>query len=175
MSDLLTKDDIARELNPAEPLSIRSVERYIQLAGVEPTEKGKGRGSHSKYSRRDVDKIVTAYRKAQAEQQAAKTSQALTTTKPASVERVALVGELMSSQAEGFKALSSTLDPWPVWLTKQQAVDLAGIPAAYFDRGVRAGELPHIGAGTGRRYHRDDVRRFAERMREPGYIDGLKK
>ena len=42
--ELLTKDDIARELSNGDaPLSIRSVERYIQLAGVEPAVKGSGR------------------------------------------------------------------------------------------------------------------------------------
>jgi hypothetical protein len=173
MSDLLTKEDIARELNPEEPLSIRSVERYIELAGVMPTVKGKGRGSLSKYSREDADKIVTAYHAAQAEQQ--NRSQAVATRKPDALERVAFVGELMNRQDEGFKALSSALDPWPVWISRKDAIELSGVPAAYFNAGVKAGELPHVGRGTGRRYHRDDVRRFADRMREPGYIDGLKK
>jgi hypothetical protein len=175
MSALLTKEDIARELNPDEPLSIRSVERYIQLAGVRPAVLGKGRGKQSQFARADVDKIVAAYHKAQAEQQQARDTQALATTKPASLERVAVVGELVAQQSEAFRALSSALDPWPVWMTKQQAVELSGVPSSYFDLGVRAGELPHVGAGTGRRYHRDDIRRFAAQMREPGFIEGLKK
>ena len=64
-AELLTKDSIARELSGGdEPLSIRSVERYIQLAGVEPAVKGSGRGKQAKFSRADVEKIKTAYKTA---------------------------------------------------------------------------------------------------------------
>jgi hypothetical protein len=63
--ETFTKEEIARLLNPDEPLSVRSVERYIQLAGVKPVVKGKGRGSKSRYSREDVDRIVAIYRKVQ--------------------------------------------------------------------------------------------------------------
>lgn len=182
--DLLTKDDISRELNPAEPLSIRSVERYIELAAVEPTVKGKGRGSLSKYSRADVAKIVTAYRTAQEQQQQRRdgqASQALATTKPASVERAALAGEILTSQREGFETLAERIDSWPVWMSRDEAIARAGIPPSYFEAATRQRKgrdapepaVPHIGHGKARRFHRDDVRAFAERMREPGFIDKL--
>lgn len=170
--ELLTKEQIGQELNPSDPLGVRSVERYIALAGVEPAIKGKGRGHQSKFARADVEKIVTAYREAQERQQ--QPSQAIARAPSAGLQ-LAAAAEWTSAQAEGFRALSSTLDPWPVWMSKAQAVELSGVPASYFDAGVRAGELPHVGGGTGRRYHREDVRAFAEKMREPGFIEGLRK
>jgi hypothetical protein len=177
---LLTKEQIGRELNPDDPLGVRSVERYIALAGVEPAVKGKGRGHQSKYSRADVAKIVEAYRTAQERQQ--QPGQALARTTPGGLDRAAALVEMMSEQAEGFarvvesnERLREVADSWPVWMSKAQATERAGIPASYFDAGVRAGELPHIGGGTGRRYHREDVRAFAARMREPGFIEGLLK
>jgi hypothetical protein len=170
-AELLTKDSIARELSGGdEPLSIRSVERYIQLAGVEPAVKGSGRGKQAKFRRADVEKIKIAYRQAAERREQ---STALTTTKPATLAPAALVGELLSSSAEGFQRLSTALDTWPVWLTKVDALERTGLPVTWFDAGVRRGELPHVGEGRGRRFHREDVRIFAEKVRDRKYLATL--
>jgi hypothetical protein len=171
-SDLLTKEEIAAMLNEAEPLSVRSVERYIELAKVTPAVKGKGRGSHSKFTREDAEKIRAAYQAAAEGRD--KQSQALTTTKPASLQSVAL-SHLIDSQSEGFKSLSDALDSWPTWLTKAQALERTGLPVTWFDAGVKKGAegLPHVGEGRARRFHRDDVRAFAERVRGAEYLKDL--
>jgi hypothetical protein len=84
ITEPLTKVEIAHLLNPIEPLSIRSVERYIQRAGVKPLVKGKGRGGLSKYRREDVDVIVAAYHRTREEREAqpsgSRVSTALTCT-----------------------------------------------------------------------------------------------
>jgi hypothetical protein len=171
-AELLTKDDIARELSEGdEPLSIRSVERYIQLAEVQPAVKGSGRGKQAKFNRADVEKIKTAY-KAAAEKREQQ-STALATTKPATPASVALVAELLSSNTEGFQRLQSALDTWPVWLTRVDALERTGLPVTWFDAGVRRGELPHVGEGRARRFHRDDVRNFAEKVRDRKYLGTL--
>jgi len=174
--ELLTKEEIGRELNPDEPLSVRSVERYIQLAEVEPTVKGKGRGQLSRYARADVEKIAEAYRRAKAEQQAAREgSHALTTTRGTSIERAGLVGGLLDAQNEGLRALSSVLDPWPPWLTTKAALELSGLPHSWLYAGLRKGELPSHGTPHTRRIHRDDLRAFIERTREPEFVAELLK
>jgi len=171
--DLLTKEDIARELSPAEPLSDRSVQRYIQLAGVEPAVKGSGRGKVAKFKREDVEKIKTAYKVAA--ETRAQTSTALTTTKPATLQRVALVEELIAANTEGFRTLQAALDTCPVWLTRTEAIERTGLPSTWFDAAVKSGDgaLPHKGRGRARRFHRDDVRLLAERVRDSEYLGKL--
>jgi len=173
--ELLTKEEIGRELNPDEPLSVRSVERYIQIASVKPAIKGKGRGQLSRYARADVEKIAKAYRRAKAEQQQAREGgQALTTTRAAGgVERASVVGELLGSQAEGFRALSSVLDPWPPWLTTKAALELSGMPHSWLYAGLRKGLLASSGTRYTRRIHRDDLRAFVERTREAAFVGEL--
>jgi hypothetical protein len=170
--ELLTKEEITRQLSgTGEPLSIRSVERYINLAGVKPAVKGSGRGKQSKYSRADVDKIKEAYRVA-AENREQPTA-ALTTTKPAALAPVAVFAELFSATTEGIRALGATLDTWPIWLTRAEALERTGLPATWFDAAASSGTLPHVGQGRGRRYHRDDVRAVAESMKDPAYLASL--
>ncbi len=167
-TDLLAKEDIAREMGgKGEPLSIRSVERYIKLAKVEPAVKGSGRGKLARYARTDVEKIKTAHQKAAEERD--KPSTALTTTKPATSQAVALVGELFTHQQEAFTLIQAALDSWSIWMTRAEALERTGLPASWFDMGVACGDLAAVGAGRGRRYHRADVRTFAERMREADY------
>lgn len=173
--ELLTKEDIGRELNPDEPLSVRSVERYIEIAGVTPAVKGKGRGNLSKYGRADVDKIVAAYRAAQDEQKRAREggqSQALAPSRSAALERLA-VGELTSAQAEGFRSLSERLDPWPPWLTTKAALELSGLPHSWLYAGLRKGLLAASGTKYTRRIHRDELRAFIERTREGEFVSEL--
>jgi hypothetical protein len=171
---LLTKEEIARELSGTdETLSIRSVERYINHAGVKPEVKGIGRGKQSQYSRADVDKIKEAYRTA-AENREQQTS-ALTTTKPASLAPVALVAELLTRNLEGFESLSAALDTCPVWLTRTEALEHTGLPATWFDAAVTAKALQYVGQGRGRRYHRADVRALAERMKDNDFFASLLK
>jgi hypothetical protein len=171
--DLLTKEDIARELSPSDPLSDRSVQRYIQLAGVEPAVKGSGRGKVAKFQRADVEKIKTAYKVAA--ETRTQTSTALTPTKPATLQPVALVGELITANVEGFRLLQAALDTCPVWLTRTEAIERTGLPSTWFDAAVKSddGALPHIGEGRARRFHRDDVRLLAERVRDRKYLDKL--
>jgi hypothetical protein len=165
--DLLTKEEIAREMSPSEPLSQRSVLRYIQLAGIKPAVKGSGRGKQAKYRRKDVENIKAAY-KAAAESRTPE-SRALTATKRATLQPVAIVGELVNSNVEGFQKLQAAIDTWPTWLTKVEAIERTGIPITWFDVAVGKDELPHVGEGRGRRFHRDDVRALAERLRENDY------
>ncbi|MBA3765389.1 MAG: hypothetical protein H0W99_00090 [Acidobacteria bacterium] len=61
---MLTKEEIGRELSPDDPLSVRSVERYINIAGVKPAVKGGGAGRVAKFLRSDVEKIKAAYKAA---------------------------------------------------------------------------------------------------------------
>ncbi len=175
-AQLLTKEDIARELSdPDDLLSIRSVERYINLAGIKPAVKGSGRGKQAKFRRADIEKIKAAKLAAKraAAEQKTKQSTALTTTKPAALAPVALVAELISSNAESFQTLRAALDTWPVWLTRSEAIERTGLPGAWFDVGVSKGELAAVGNGRGRRYHREDVRAFAERVRDVNYLNQL--
>lgn len=69
--------------------------------------------------------------------------------------------------------MASALDSWPIWLSRGEAIERTGLPASWFDAGVRAGDLAHTGEGRGRRFHREDVRAFAERIREKDYLTGL--
>lgn len=172
--ELLTKDDIAKELADGnEPLSIRSVERYINQAEVRPAVQGSGRGKQAKFNRADVEKIKTAYKTAAERRE--QSSTALTTTKPAIPTSVVFVGELFERQAEGFNALRAALDTWPVWITKHEVLERTGLPVTWLDAGIRAGELLHVGAGRARRFHRDEVRSFAEKIRDPKYLKSLLK
>jgi hypothetical protein len=172
--ELLTKEEIAVEMSDgSEPLSIRSVERYIQIAGVEPAVKGSGRGKLARYARADVERIKSAYREAAERREQQKPDTALTTTKPAALAPVALVGELLAGQTRGFESLQAALDTWPIWLTRREALERSGLPAAWFDRGVRAGKLPTVGSGRGRRFHRDDVRAYARSVRDGDYLKEL--
>lgn len=170
--ELLTKEEIARELvdDGQEPLSIRSVERYINLAGVSPAVKGSGRGKQAKFSRDDVVKIKAAYKAAAETRGGGGTS--LTRAAAGGVQRAAAVAEL-ERNTEALTGLRAALDPWPVWMTKAQALRRSGLPASWFNSGARSGELPHVGEGRGRRFHRDEVRAFAERVRESSYVAGL--
>lgn len=170
--NLLTKAEIASELGgKGEPLSIRSIERYIKLAGVRPKVKGSGRGKQAKFERADVEKIKQAYLAAAERRE--NQSTALTTTNRVTPAPVALVAELITSNAEGFRALSDALDSWPVWVTRAEAIGRTGLPSSWFDAAVSKKELPHIGEGRGRRYHRNDVRALAERVKDASYLKQL--
>lgn len=81
--------------------------------------------------------------------------------------------ELIQRQERGQAALVAVSDPWPVWMPRALALELAGLPATWFDAGVKKGELKPTGAGRARRFHRDDVRAFAELVREPAYLARL--
>jgi hypothetical protein len=84
-----------------------------------------------------------------------------------------ILAELLQRQERGQTALVAVSDPWPVWMPRAKALELAGLPATWFDAGVRKGELRPTGAGRARRFHRDDVRAFAELVREPAYLARL--
>ena len=171
--ELMTKDEIARELAPDAPLSDRSVQRYIAIAGVKPAVRGSGRGHVAKFKREDVEKIKRAYKRAAEHREGQST--ALTTTKPVSRSPVAFVADLVASNVEGFHALRDALDTWPVWLTKAEALERTGLPGSWLDAGIRSGELSHTGEGRGRRFHRDDVRAFDARIKDKDYLAGLLK
>ncbi len=64
------------------------------------------------------------------------------------------------------EALRAGVDSSPVWLTREQALGVSGLPVTWFDNAVREKRIPHVGEGRGRRYHREDVRRLAESLRE---------
>ena len=79
-----------------------------------------------------------------------------------SVGRVVEVFERLGDVLESLRAAA---DSAPVWLTREQALEASGMPSSWFDAAVRGGQLAHIGEGRGRRYHREDVRRYAESLR----------
>ncbi|HEX8556698.1 MAG TPA: hypothetical protein VF668_01275 [Pyrinomonadaceae bacterium] len=177
--ELLTKEEIARELNPAEPLSIRSVERYIKIANDEgaaiiPAVKGSGRGKQAKFRRADVEKIKAAYQaSAEAREQQQQQTAALAPSRaglPAP-----LVEQLVADQRRGFEELRQALDPWPMWLTRTDALERTGLPPTWFDLGVKKELLPFVGVGRSRRYHRDHVRTFAGSIREGDFLKALLK
>ncbi len=174
-SDLLTKKDIASELSENEPLSIRSVERYINLARVVPAVKGSGRGRHAKFRREDVDTIVGIYNAAS--EQRENQSTAITTTKPVALSPVAVITELMSNNLVGVQSLTQSLaeslDSCPIWLTREQALERTGLPGTWLDAAIASKELQHVGDGRGRRYHRADVRAFAERVQDRNFMSSL--
>jgi hypothetical protein len=173
---LLTKEDIARELSENEPLSIRSVERYINLARVVPAVKGSGRGKQAKFRREDVDKVVAAY-KAAAEKRENKSTTAITTTKPAALSPVAVITELMSNNLVVVQSLTQSLaeslDSCPIWLTREQALERTGLPRTWLDAAIASKELQHVGDGRGRRYHRADVRAFAGRVQDRNFLSSI--
>jgi hypothetical protein len=159
-----------REAMQETGASAKTIERRLQPVGTQPGKHGK----ESLYARSDVFRLrdELGYRKPAGEPLTPDSydtggDSPDTALAPAGVLRI--FEQIVLRQRES----AASLDPWPVWMTKAKAVELSGIPASYFDRGVKAGELPHVGRGTGRRYHRDDVRRFAEKMRKPGFIEGL--
>jgi hypothetical protein len=172
-NELLTKIEIARELSPDEPLTVRSVERYIQLANVAPVVKGSGRGKQAKFSRADVEKIKAAYHAATDLRN--NQSTALTAPRAAMMQPAALVAQLIESNASQFQSLQAALDTWPVWMNRSDAITRSGLPAAWLDAGARSGELAHVGEGRGRRFHRDDVREFAARVRDAKFLKKLLK
>lgn len=176
MKKELTKEQIAEELSPGAPLSIRSVERYIQIAneggaGIVPKVEGVGRGKKATYKRDDVEKIKAAYRAAQeAQKEREQGSTSLALHRPAATSLAIAEG-----MRESYLALASALDSCPVWLSRAEAIERTGLPASWLDAGIRSGELAHIGEGRGRRFHRQDVRAFAEKVREKDYLAGLLK
>jgi hypothetical protein len=169
MKSLMTKEEIGRYLSPKEPLSERSVQRYIALANEQLPEGEQiraeshgrgGAGNVAKYRREDVEKIKAAY--VAATEKREQGSAALAVRQPDTLAPVALAAQIAESSREAFRALSAALDVWPVWMTRAEAIERTGLPASWFDEGARAGKLAHIGEGRGRRFHRDDVRAFAE-------------
>jgi excisionase family DNA binding protein len=127
-NELLTKEEIAAELSPPpdEPLSIRSVERYINLAQVVPAVKGSGRGKQAKFRREDVDKITAAY-KAAAERRENQ-SMALTTTKYVRDTSVARVVETVLAVDEArARILPRVSIPEKLTLSLLEASELSGL------------------------------------------------
>lgn len=80
---------------------------------------------------------------------------------------------LVESQSRGFAELRAASDTWPVWLTRRQALDLTGLAPSWLAAGVRKGELPYTGTRHTRRFHRDDLRAFAERVKDADYLARL--
>jgi excisionase family DNA binding protein len=163
---LLTKEDIARELSENEPLSIRSVERYINLARVVPAVKGSGRGKQAKFRREDVDKVVAAY-KAAAEKRENQ-STALTTTKPAALSRVAFVAEIVEA-IEVARAAS----PQPPTLTDIaqkftlsliEASRLSGLSRGHLREAIEAKKLKAQIIGKGWRVKREELASYIRKL-----------
>jgi hypothetical protein len=116
--ELLTKEEIGRELSPDDPLSTRSVERYINIAGVKPAVKGGGAGRVAKFLRSDVEKIKAAY-KAAAEQRETQ-STALTATKP-DMARLSLPSRIEVLRPSGVPVEAK------LFLTIREASELSGL------------------------------------------------
>jgi excisionase family DNA binding protein len=165
--ELLTKEQIAAELsdNPQEPLSIRSVERYIQIANIRPTVRGTGRGHQSKYSRADVDKLIIAYRKSQEARETGR-SQALTTTKPTAGFVEQLVLEQLSLAIKSANATPQVSLEVKIFLTLKEAAALSGLSHDYLLRAIKDKKLKARlnELGRGYRIKRTDLEVFANKQ-----------
>jgi excisionase family DNA binding protein len=163
--ELLTKGQIAAELsdNPKEPLSIRSVERYIRIANIRPAVRGTGRGHQSKYSRADVDNIVTAYRKSQEVREAG--SQTLTTTRPTTgfVEQLALEQLLLAIKSPVVQQVPIAAK---LILSLKEASALSGISRDYLVEAIKKrklkARLDEIGRGY--RIKRADLEDYIKKL-----------
>jgi len=165
--DLLTKEEIGVALSPppAEPLSIRSVERYIKQAQVQPAVRGSGRGKQAMFRREDVEKMAAAYRAA-AEQRKDQ-STALTTTKLANVQLVAFVAEL----AEAVKSIRQTQKSQPqanvgekMMLSPGEAAAVAGLSENFIRSKMKAGKLKAKIYGRGYKIKRSDLDAFIKKL-----------
>jgi excisionase family DNA binding protein len=152
--DLLTKEQIARELAPkdAKPLSVRSVERYINLAEVSPAELGSGRGNQSKFRRVDVEKIKAAYKIATTKREKKTTSLAI--VKPATRTHDALLDLRLQ---QGISTLNQNGKERPLahisvklMLTVAEAAALSNLSEDFLMKAIKAGKL--IGKVIGRSY-----------------------
>jgi excisionase family DNA binding protein len=164
--NLLTKEDIARELSPNESFSIRSVERYLKLAKVKAEVKGSGRGRQAKFKREDVDKVVAAYKVAA--QKRENQSTALTTTKPAALSRVAVVAEILEV-IEAVRAAS----PQPPTLTDIaqkftlsliEASRLSGLSRGHLREAIEAKKLKARIIGKGWRVKRENLVEYVRKL-----------
>ncbi len=163
LKDLLTKEEIARLLSPDAPLSIRSVERYINLADVKPAVRGSGRGKLAQFRRSDAEKIKAAYDTASQARESE--SAALTTTKHASVALVAR----NPTQALAF-ALTAIAAPVrlseKLLLSIREASMLSGIPASKLRSAVKSDKLRTvrgIGRGLGK-MRRSDLDAYVRKL-----------
>jgi excisionase family DNA binding protein len=164
--ELLTKEDIARELSDSDDLlSIRSVERYINLANIKPAVKGSGRGKQAKFRRADVEKIKAA--KLAAAEQREQQSTALTTTKPANVQLVAVVAQL----AEAAKTIGQTQKSQPradvgskIMLTLADAAELSSLSKDYLREAIKAGSLKGRIIGRGYKIKRAALDAYIKKL-----------
>lgn len=140
-------------------VSVRLVERYA----------GEGRLGEVRYVRGKTGKVAD-YAPEAVERLKAELESVDTQLVQAPNTRA--TGLVVASQSAALvalvEALRGSVDSSPVWLTREQALEASGVPVSWFDVAVRAGKLPHIGEGRGRRYHREDVRRYAESLRADG-------
>jgi hypothetical protein len=81
--------------------------------------------------------------------------------------------ELFERQNSSLSELRAVSDSWPVWMRRKQALELTGLAPSWFDAGVRTGALPYTGTRYTRRFHRDDLRAFAERVRDAAFLARL--
>jgi hypothetical protein len=81
--------------------------------------------------------------------------------------------KLFEGQTRGFEELRAVSDSWPVWLMRKQALEVTGLAPSWLAAGVRRGELPYTGTPHTRRFHRDDLRAFAERVKDAEYLARL--
>jgi hypothetical protein len=140
--ELLTKEEIAIELSPPpdEPLSIRSVERYVNLAQVVPAVKGSGRGNQAKFRRADVEKIKAAYKTAAELRE--NQSMALTTTKRANIDVARVVERLLAVDETQARVLTRVALTQKLTLTLAEAAELcSGLSEDFLADELRAGRL----------------------------------
>ena len=164
-NDLLTKEEIAAELSPPpdEPLSIRSVERYIHLAGVVPVVKGSGRGKQAKFRREDVDKITSAYRAASERRE--NQSTALTTTKHATDFRVARVAEIVMAVDELRAKVQPQADVGAkIMLTLADAAALSSLSENHLREAIKAKKLKGRIIGRGYKIKRVDLDAYIKKL-----------
>jgi hypothetical protein len=179
-----------------EPITTRSVERYVHDGKLQPVKQlAGGRGKTVRFRTTDVLKLRTEMVRQgeQAELQRREGREALTATKRDRIS-VAVVGELVAhlEQQRGEQiqfgerlveslgqhlAMSERLgeklvaeiarhDPRPVWLTREQALELSGLPASLLQQGIKDERLHPIGKGRGWRLNRDELLAFSVGLRK---------
>jgi excisionase family DNA binding protein len=160
---LLTKEDIARELSDSDnPLSIRSVERYIHLANIKPAVKGSGRGKQAKFRRADVEKIKTA--KLAAAEQREQQSTALTTTKPVAFTPVALVAEWKTALETQTKAMAAVPITAKLTLSLSEAAELSGLSKGLLLEAIHSKKLKAAIRGRGWNCKRMDLDDYIKKL-----------
>lgn len=170
--ETVTKQEAAALLGVT---STRSVERYVSEGKLHPVEQtAGGRGKTVSFKTADVLALKTEMER-RAETNALQRQEgreALTTTKGDRGSAVAVVASLLEQHMAMTERLGAKLDealsrhdPRPLWLTREQALEISGLPASVLQQGIRDGRLSPLGRGRAWRLSRDELLLFSGSLR----------